>query len=342
MEKLARHAASTRSSRLSTSRLLLAATALVASALYVRKKTREAERDFPPEGKFVEVDGVSLHYIEKGEGEPLVLLHGNITMGMSFTLSGLVDMAAEKYRVIVFDRPGYGYSTRPRSTIWNAEAQAKLLHKALGKIGVEQAVVLGHSWGAMVALAMALNHPESVRSLVLSSGYLYPTMRPDIPFASQPAIPVIGDLMRYTLSPLFFRMTWPLMLKRQFHPMPVSDSAKRLPVWMALRPVQSRAFAAEVALTIPDTIKLSRRYKELQLPIVLVAGSEDRLVYRSNHSDRFHDEIRHSSYKVVEGVGHMVYHVAPERVMEAIDLAAEEVPFMQTGVQPDQTLSQVH
>jgi pimeloyl-ACP methyl ester carboxylesterase len=310
--------------RFSPRTLAGAGIALAAAGLYVRKKTREAESNYPPEGKFVEVDGVRLHYVEKGEGQPLVLLHGNTTMGMSFTLSGLADMAAERYRVIVFDRPGYGYSDRPRTTIWNAEAQASLLHRALQKIGAERPIVLGHSWGALVAIAMALDFPESVRSLVLTSGYYYPTLRPDIPVGSQPAIPIIGDLMRYTVSPRFFRMTWPFMLKREFHPMPVSDSIKELPVWLALRPAQVRALAAEMGLLIPDTMKLSKRYKELALPLVIVAGSEDRLVYRSNHSDRFHDEVPHSQYKVVEGAGHMVYHIAPERVMEAINAAVED------------------
>lgn len=341
MANLARSHSDARPPRFFMSRLLLASIAMAASAFYVRKKTQEAERDFPPEGSFVEVEGIRLHYVEKGEGDPLVLLHGNTTMGMSFTLSGLFDMAAEKYRVIVFDRPGYGYSERPRTTVRDSESQARILLAALEKLGVARPVVLGHSWGAMVAIAMALNYPDSVRSLVLSSAYLYPTMRPELPIASQPALPVIGDILRYTVSPLFFRLTWPMMLKRQFYPMTVAESAKKIPPWLMLRPVQSRTFAAEVALTFPEAMKLSRRYKELQLPIVLVAGSEDRLVYRSNHSDRFHDEVRHSHYKVVEGAGHMVHHIAPERVMEAIDLVVAEEPVMQKDSQPDPLLNLV-
>jgi pimeloyl-ACP methyl ester carboxylesterase len=87
-------------------------------------------------GRFVEVAGVRLHYVEHGEGEPLVLLHGNGSMIQDFQSSGLIDMAARTYRVIVFDRPGFGHSERPRTTIWTAEAQADLIHKALKKIGV--------------------------------------------------------------------------------------------------------------------------------------------------------------------------------------------------------------
>ena len=102
----------------------IAVGALVVSALVNRHFTNKAERDNPPTGRFVEVDGVRLHYVERGSGEPLVLLHGNGSMIQDFETSGLVDMAAKSYRVIVFDRPGYGHSERPRSTIWTAEAQA--------------------------------------------------------------------------------------------------------------------------------------------------------------------------------------------------------------------------
>lgn len=83
-----------------------AAAALTVSALVNRVIAKNAERNNPPVGKFVEVGGVRLHYIERGQGEPLVLLHGNGSMIQDFSSSGLLDKAARKYRVIVFDRPG--------------------------------------------------------------------------------------------------------------------------------------------------------------------------------------------------------------------------------------------
>ncbi|KFG67650.1 hypothetical protein JH26_21350 [Microvirga sp. BSC39] len=94
------------------------------------------------------------------------LIHGNGTMIQDFTVSGLVDRLATRYRVIVFDRPGYGYSSRPRQ-LWTPRTHAKLFQNALGQLGVEQAVVLGHSWGTLVAVALALECPSLVRSLVL-------------------------------------------------------------------------------------------------------------------------------------------------------------------------------
>jgi pimeloyl-ACP methyl ester carboxylesterase len=109
------------------------------------------------------------------EGDPLVLLHGNTTMSMDFLLGPFIEMAARKYRVIVFDRPGYGWSERPRGKmVYGPQTQARLIHEALAQVGVERPIVHGHSWGAMVAMAMGLDYPEHVRALVLESGYWYP------------------------------------------------------------------------------------------------------------------------------------------------------------------------
>ena len=144
---------------------------LAASAILNRVLAKKAERRNPPTGRFITVDGVRLHYVERGTGRPLVLLHGNGSMIQDFESSGLVDLAAKKYRVIAFDRPGFGHSDRPRSTVWTPEAQADLLNAALVKMGVSQPLVLGHSWGTLVAVALALNYPRNVRALILASGY---------------------------------------------------------------------------------------------------------------------------------------------------------------------------
>jgi alpha-beta hydrolase superfamily lysophospholipase len=136
--------------------------ALIISSVVNRFIAKRAERNNPPLGKFIVVRGVRLHYVEEGEGDPLVFLHGNAGMIQDFASSGLLSRAARRYRVIVFDRPGFGYSDRPRSTIWTAEAQADLLRDALVQIGISRAIVLGHSWGSSVAVSLALKYPELV------------------------------------------------------------------------------------------------------------------------------------------------------------------------------------
>jgi pimeloyl-ACP methyl ester carboxylesterase len=304
----------------------LAALALGVSSLFILRRAREAERANPPRGNFVEIDGIKLHYRERGQGQPLVLLHGNGTMLQDFEISGLPALAASRYRVIIFDRPGFGHSDRPRGTIWNPRAQAELLQKAFDRLGIVRPVVVGHSWGTQVALALALDHAESVRSLVLLSGYFFPTFRLDVFLLSPPAIPVIGDIMRYTVSPWIGRLIWPLILKRVFGPSKMPARFGAFPVWMALRPSQLRAGAAETALMIPDAMTLQKRYAELKMPVFIMAGADDRMVKTQHQSERLHDVLPHSELRVVPGIGHMIHHLVPDQVMEMIDAAGVAAP----------------
>jgi pimeloyl-ACP methyl ester carboxylesterase len=307
--------------------LLATGAALVAaSAMAVRQRTRQAEFDNPPAGSFVNVEGVHLHYVERGQGQPLVLLHGDGSMIQDFELSGLIDAAAADYRVIAFDRPGYGYSERPRTTIWTPQAQAHLLRKALRQLDVEQPIVLGHSWGALVAVALALDYPDDVKSLVLLSGYYYPSARLDVPLLSPPAIPLIGDLLRYTVSPWIGRMIWPALKQRIFSPAKVPRNfSEKFPVEMAMRPSQLRASAAEAALMIPAAFSLRHRYHELTMPVVIMAGDGDRYVDTHAQSEKLHRELPHSTFHVVHGAGHMVHHLALVETMAAIQQARTEV-----------------
>jgi pimeloyl-ACP methyl ester carboxylesterase len=300
--------------------VVLVVLVLAAMFLFVRYRARRAERDNPPLGQFMEVDGVRLHYLERGQGQPLVLLHGNGTMIQDFDTSGLVDLASEHYRVIVFDRPGYGHSARPRGgKIWDPKAQANLLHKALQRLHVEQAIVVGHSWGTLVAVAMGLEHPAYVQRLVLLSGYYFPTVRLDVPVLSAAAIPVLGDIMRHTISPLLGRIMWPGLLRMMFGPPAVPQSFNRFPVWMALRPKQLRASAAESGLMIPAVFALRRHYGELTMPVAIMAGADDRFVSATRHSAHLHKELPQSGLCLVPGMGHMIHQLVPRDVMAVIE-----------------------
>jgi pimeloyl-ACP methyl ester carboxylesterase len=297
--------------------------AAVASALLNRWLAQKAERRNPPLGRFITVDGVRLHYVDRGTGTPLVLLHGNGSMIEDFQSSGLIDLAAKNYRVIAIDRPGFGHSNRPRSTVWTPQAQADLIAAALKKIGVPRAIILGHSWGTLVALTLAVKYPQEVQALVLASGYYYPTARADVVMLSPPAIPLIGDLLSHTISPLLSRLMWPLLLRKIFGPSPVPEKFKGFPEEMAVRPSQIRASAAESALMIPSTHNLRKEYPLLKMPVAIVAGAEDRLI-ESEQSAHLHRDILHSTLRCVPGTGHMVHQTATEEIMTAIDMVAAQ------------------
>jgi len=298
--------------------------ALAISALVNRRLAKNAENDNPPAGQFLEVNGVRLHYVERGSGAPLVLLHGNGSMIQDFESSGLIDLAAKNYRVIVFDRPGFGHSDRPRNVVWTPAAQAELINSALHRLGVSHAIFLGHSWGASVAVALALKYPTLVQGLVLASGYYYPTLRPDVVALSAPAVPLVGDVLGHTLSPIVSRVMWPLLMAKIFGPRSVPKKFEGFPKEMALRPSQIRASAAESALMIPDAFHYRDEYTNLKMPVVIVAGDEDRLVDIDAQSTRLHRDVPQSRFHRVPGTGHMIHQTATGVVMSAINEAAED------------------
>jgi pimeloyl-ACP methyl ester carboxylesterase len=292
--------------------------ALAAIALLNRHLAKRAEQNNPPTGRFLEVNGVRLHYVERGAGDPIVLLHGNGSMIQDFECSGLIDLVARDYRVIAFDRPGFGHSERPRSVLWTPDAQADLFKLALDQIGVSSAIILGHSWGASVAVAMAIKYPALVRGLVLASGYYYPTFRPDVIESIAPSLPFVGDILTHTLLPLLSRITWPLMMAKIFGPRSVPEKFGAFPKEMALRPSQIRASAAESALMIPDAFMLGSQYAELKMPVVIIAGEQDKLIDTETQSARLHYDVSHSSFHRIEGNGHMIQQTATDQVVSAI------------------------
>lgn len=290
---------------------------LAATAAFVARSARATERAHPPAGRFIDVHGVRLHYTDRGTGSPVVLLHGNGVTAQDWEVSGVLDELAADRRVIAFDRPGYGYSERPRGMVWGAVEQADLLHAALAQLGIVRPVVVAHSWGTLVALALALDHPADVERLVLVSGYYFPSIRLDVPLQAAPATPLLGDVLRYTISPVAGRLMTPLLVRQLFAPAPVPERFARFPLSMSLRPSQLRASAEEAALMVPSAMLLQKRYAELVLPIDIIAGAGDMIVNAPAQSNRLAHLILGSDAELVPGAGHMVHYFAPERVAAA-------------------------
>ena len=306
--------------KLVTSRpALTGVAALGALALANHAAARRAEREHPPKGGFIEVDGVRLHYTDRGAGQPIVLVHGNAVAGDDWNTSGVADLLLrDGHRVIVFDRPGFGHSERPRGRAWTAMQQAGLLQNALGRLGVARPVVVGHSWGAIVALSMAVRRPADTAGLVLLSGYYFWTLRPDALLVAAGAIPVLGDVLRHTVSPWLGRLLMPLQKRAMFSPAPVTARFRaEYSDAMALRPSQIRATSVDGALMIPGALRLRRRYDELSMPVLIMAGSGDKIVFKRN-AERLQASIPGSVLRIVEGAGHMVHHSAPRQVVEGI------------------------
>src|SRR3954470_12754420 len=269
-----------------------------------------AERKNPPIGNFIECEGVRLHYLERGDpvAPSVVLFHGNGSLIQDLIISGLVDRLARHNRVLCFDRPGFGYSQRPRSRIWTATSQAALFVKALDQLGVREPVVLGHSWGTLVAIAIGLRNDYPIRGLVLASGYYFPNWRWDVWMMSGPAIPVLGDLVRYTVAPIISRAILPTLFRKLFAPRSVPrDFKTRFPASLTLRPKQLRAAAEESAFLVPTAAQFQSRYSSIRCPVHIFHGTGDKVI-EPEQSRRLHRVLSNSNLDLVEDAGHMVIY----------------------------------
>jgi pimeloyl-ACP methyl ester carboxylesterase len=311
-------------SRRSRAALLGVAAALGGMALFNHAAARAAERRHPPRGRFVEAGGLRLHYLDQGQGGPtIVLIHGNGAMAEDFVASGLLDRLAARHRVIAFDRPGFGHTPRPRGRVWTAMAQAELLLEALGALGIERPVLVGHSWGVLVALAMALRSGGEAAALVLLGGYVLPSARLDVLPPSLLALPLLGDVLNHTVVPLFSRLTAPALFRCIFAPRPVTQGFRTgFPTALALRPGTLRATEGDTTLMIPSAAALAPHYGALTMPVTIMAGTGDRIVETAKQSAALHQLLPQSRFLPLEDAGHMIHHTHTAQVAEAIEAAA--------------------
>lgn len=128
-----------------------------------------------PEPDLLSIDGRTVHVEQRGEGEPLLLLHG---FGEStYSWRKVVPDLSAHYRTIAIDLHGFGYTERPKEpAAYSRDGQLRLVLSVLDALGIESAHVAGHSYGGALTLALAALHPERVRSLILidSAAPTYP------------------------------------------------------------------------------------------------------------------------------------------------------------------------
>jgi pimeloyl-ACP methyl ester carboxylesterase len=295
--------------------------AALASAAFVEQRSRAAERDHHAPHHLIYIQGTRLHYRLVGEGPPVLLIHGNLVEGADFEASGLVERLARHYQVLVIDRPGFGHSARPREIAWTPAQQARLLHQAAAALGVERPVVVAHSLGVQVALTMALHDPGSIAGLVLVSGYYWPTFRLDRWIAAPVAVPVLGDVLRYTTAAWTARAMLDTTIRKMFDPVSVPERFLELvPREMMLRPLQQRATAEDGSRMVSQARVLRQRYADMRMPLTLIAGAEDRIV-SPQQAERLHRMLPQSHLRVLPGVGHMAHYHAHEQIVAGIEEA---------------------
>ena len=268
----------------------------------------------------MQVRGRTIQLVDRGSGPCVVILHGNGSMLEDIDSSGLIDLLADNHRVIAFDRPGFGESDRESGGRWTPEREADVIAEVLTRLGVNWPIVVGHSWGTLVALSLALRDLTSIAGLVLLSGYYYPTTRLDVALQTPASLPVLGNLLRHTVLPLTGRLAAPAAFRKLFKPQSVPGRfLTEYSVPMATRPSQLKS-SADDTVSMPHAARvLSGRYCEIKVPVHLIAGSDDAVVSTSEQSQRLNRELHLSTLEVLEGVGHMTHHARPDLVVQAVD-----------------------
>jgi pimeloyl-ACP methyl ester carboxylesterase len=174
-------------------------------------------------------------------------------------------------------------------------------------------------------MSWALAHEEELAGIVLMSGYFFSTSRSDVLVFGPPGIPVVGDVMRYTISPPIGRLMAPKLFRKMFAPRPVPQRfAEGYPLGLALRPWQLRASAEETNFMIPWAAMSQAHYHELRLPVAILAGDADEVITTKRQSMRLHEEIPHSDLRVLPGLGHMIHHFAQDEIAARVDAILTE------------------
>ena len=282
-------------------------------------------RRFPPEGKLHRLaDGRRLHIAqyaptERSAAADVVLIHGaSATLGDQ--LLALCGTLARRYRVLAIDRPGQGWSDRLGRADASPSRQAKLIASGLKAAGVEEAIIVGHSFGAAVAAALALEEPSFVRGLVFVAPASHPWPGGVDWRYRLAATPVIGHLFTALIVPIAGSLGLEAGVTAVFAPeIPPPDYARRSGAARAVTPGRFRANGEDVASLKAHLAAQSKRYHEITAPCVIITGNQDSVVWPSIHSQGLARDIAGARIVTLAGAGHMPHHSHPQEVLAAID-----------------------
>jgi pimeloyl-ACP methyl ester carboxylesterase len=281
----------------------------------------QSHATFPPEGQIITVDGLQVHAYVAGTGPDLILIHGASGNLRDFTFS-LIPRLTDRYRVIAFDRPGLGWSDPLPDNNTDPAAQAAHLRRAADQLGVANPIVLGHSYGGAVAIAWALDNPDT-SALVLVAAASMP-WDGSIWYMHNVMGSTLGG---WTVVPMVTAFagdaTAESAIRDIFKPDVMPDGyLTHIGASLTMRRTTLQANSAQVAGLKPFIIAMRARYDSLTLPIEAVHGDTDMIVPLRVHSGPLSDLLPNVHLTVLPGTGHMPQHANEPQVLAAIDRAA--------------------
>jgi pimeloyl-ACP methyl ester carboxylesterase len=283
-------------------------------------RERATEADYPPEGHFVTVDGVKLHYVEAGSGPDLVLIHGASGSLRDLTFGFLPELA-RRYHVVAFDRPGMGWS-EDAAGMDTLQAQARLIRQASERIGLRRPIVFGHSYGGAVALAWAVDAPDSLSALALVSPVSHPWEGGVDRLYYLTGHPIVGPAAVTAISAFVPTAYVTAQTESVFAPQPASSGySDHFGPMMSVRASALSANARQRLVLKANVTEQSARYGAITVPVEIVHGNADKIVFAPIHSERLARDVPGAKLTLLPGIGHMPQHTARTEVTAAIDRA---------------------
>jgi pimeloyl-ACP methyl ester carboxylesterase len=308
--------------------LILIAAVIGGLMWFSRSTARKAEAAVPQEGRVTRVRGGAIHWISRGEGPPLLMIHGLAGQLQHWTY-GVIPRLENDFRCIAIDRPGCGYSERDGDELADLREQARMIVEFLDTEGIERPLVVGHSLGGALALTLALEHSDRVAGLALVAPLTHPmegspdAFRP-LAIGSPLMRRIIGGTLAVPMSLRNSEATLAMVFDPETAP---EDFVTRGGGALGLRP---RAFVSSSAdfVAVPDAIEpQSRRYETLDLPGGILYGDSDAILPWESQGRALADRLTHFEWELLPGRGHMLPITAPEetaafirRVARAADL----------------------
>lgn len=287
------------------------------------RQAKRYEKLVPPRGAFTNISTGRLHYVDCGEGPAILMIHG-LAGNLGHFDCGIIDELAKNFRVVAIDRPGSGYSERPDDHPANVRAQARQVAEAIQRLELDNPLVVGHSLGGAVALALALEKPELVRGLALLAPLALPVKdRADV-FSE---LDIKADWYRRFIA---WTTAIPHMLR---HPEPVRQQIfgpDAIPPEYALTgggvlAMRPRAFfnaSRDYRASEEDLPGMSREYSKLAVPVRVLYGRDDRILDPEHQGETLVRRYPQIGLRMIDG-GHMLPVTDPNACVRFIRDAAE-------------------
>jgi pimeloyl-ACP methyl ester carboxylesterase len=272
------------------------------------------------DSRFIDVDGIKVHYKQNGMGEPsLVLLHG--FAANLYSWKKVMTPLAKWGRTVAYDRPAFGLTQRPLANSWSGEnpygtdGQVEMLNGLMDELEMEKAVLMAHSAGATIALAMALRYPERVKALVLVAPavYLYsPLPAWGRRFLTRKPFRIFGLALIHPTRNFTRRL-----LATNWHDPRMITKEDVTGYEKPFHAINWEAGLWEFSLA-PHARNLWKRTGELKMPVMVIAGDDDRII-PTRHSRRLAEITPGAEFVLVPACGHVAHEEKPDLFMGAVD-----------------------